>query len=239
MGQRREEKGYAHKCVTAIMALRIDDAAIAFATDYCAHLLHLGGNIDLAHCRCGITAAMTLGYITQGTRRAEIADCIAGRAAQHIVSHTYQSVLLAEHTAILADERQTVNVGVDHNAEVIATAAHLVHYSREILFQRFGIVREIACRFAVDDLILHTQFIKQFGQDDSSHTVYRVYAHAQFCTADGGKVDKLQCKHRLYMTAVVCIVCRIVAKMINIGIFKIFTLCYRLLRQLSGTPLRD
>ena len=65
LGQRREEQGDAHEGVATVVALRIDDSAIALAANDGTHFFHLGGDIDLAYCRSIILASVALGDVAQ------------------------------------------------------------------------------------------------------------------------------------------------------------------------------
>ena len=47
---------------------------------------------------------MLLGYIAESTGRRKVADGVTWSLAQYIISYTYQSIFLAKHLTILADE---------------------------------------------------------------------------------------------------------------------------------------
>ena len=72
--QLRQEEGNTHEGITAIVAGRIDNTAIAFTADDGTDLLHECGDVHLAYCRSAVLAAMTLGDIAQRTRRREVAN---------------------------------------------------------------------------------------------------------------------------------------------------------------------
>ena len=63
--QCRQEEHDANQCITAVVALGIDDATIAFAADDGSHFLHLCSNIDLAHSGSIILATIFLSNISQ------------------------------------------------------------------------------------------------------------------------------------------------------------------------------
>ena len=69
VSQTAQEEGDTNEGITTIMALWIDDSTIAFTTDDCVNILHLGSNIHLAYSSCGVLATMLLGNIAEGTGR--------------------------------------------------------------------------------------------------------------------------------------------------------------------------
>ena len=66
-----------------------------------------------------------------------------------VVGYRNQCVLLSEHLAILADEGQTVYIGIDDYTKVKTSLTHLVHDALQVFLQRFGIVSKLSCAFAV------------------------------------------------------------------------------------------
>ena len=115
------------------MALRIDDAAVAFSADYRTHFLHLRGYVHLANGSRCVSASVLLCHVAQSTCGREVADGVALGVAEHVVGNADECVFLAEHLAVLAYECQAVNVRVDDDAEVILAALHLVHDALKIL----------------------------------------------------------------------------------------------------------
>ena len=146
LGQRGQEEGDAHEGITAIVTLGIDDAAIAFTANDGPHLLHLRGDVDLTDSSSSIATTILLCDITQSAGAGEIRyggewrqpfishfSFLISHLRQHIVGDADQRILLAKHLAVLTDEGQTVNVGVDNDAEVIMTSLHLVHDALQVL----------------------------------------------------------------------------------------------------------
>ena len=74
LGQGSEEEGDAYEGVTTIVALGIDDSAVAFAADDGTYFLHLRGDIDLADGRGCILATVFLRDIAQGAGAGEVGD---------------------------------------------------------------------------------------------------------------------------------------------------------------------
>ena len=72
--QTGEEEGDTYEGVAAVVALGIDDAAVAFAADDGSHLLHLRGDVDLTDGSGEILTAVTLGDVAQGTGATQIRD---------------------------------------------------------------------------------------------------------------------------------------------------------------------
>ena len=62
--------------------------------------------------------------------------------------------------AFLVDEGQTVYIGVDDNAKVIAVGFHLLHDALQILLQGLGVMGEVATDLLVEELIGHPQPIE-------------------------------------------------------------------------------
>ena len=164
VSQIAQEEGDAHKRIPAVVALGVDDAAVAFAADDGLRGLHLRGDVYFAHGRSRVLTAMLQGDVTQGTGGTEVRNGVARSLRQHVVGHAHQGVFLAKHRTRLADQSQTVYVGVDHDAQVVVSSGfHLVHDAREILLQRFGIMGEIAGRLAVEHFIFHAELRQELG----------------------------------------------------------------------------
>ena len=72
--ERREEQGDAYEGVAAVVALGIDDTAVAFAADDGTHLFHLRGDVDLTDSGSGVLAAVLLSDVAQGAGRGEVGD---------------------------------------------------------------------------------------------------------------------------------------------------------------------
>ena len=206
------------------MALRVDYAAVAFAADYGAYFLHLCRNVHLAYCRCCVRAAVTLSYVAQGACRRKVRHGVARCVLQHVVGYAHECVFLAEHLAILADERQTVYVGVDNDAEVVLAAVHLVHYTLQVLLERFGVVGEVAVGCRVEDGIFYAERLQQVGQDDAAHAVDSVYANLELSVADSVHVSQLEAEYALDMALVERVVACVRAERIDVGIVEVFLL---------------
>ena len=154
------------------MSGRIDDSAVALTAYYGIGLLHLGHHVDLAHCGCIVLLAVLAGYITQSASAAEIAHGIAWSVLQDVVGHCNEGIFLAVHSAVLAEESQAVNVGIDHKTYILTALLHERLDISQILLKRFGIVLEVACRLGEEARnVLHTQLLEELGQDDAAHAV--------------------------------------------------------------------
>ncbi len=144
------------------MALRIDDAAIAFAANHSTYLFHLRGDVDLTHSCCHVLAAVLHGDIAQGAGATQVGYGVTLSMAQYIVGHADKGVLFTEHHAILADESQTVDIRIDHDTEIEVAALHAIHDAMQVLLQGLGVVGKIACTLAVENLVVDTQLLEQF-----------------------------------------------------------------------------
>ena len=170
MCQVAEEEGNANQCVASIVAGGIDDTAVAFATDDSTHFLHLGRHIDFTHGRSIIGLSITCRHITQGTGRTQVGNGRAWRVLQYIVGHADQRIFLAIHPSVLADDSQTIHVGVYHKGHIVAALGHQPHDVTQVALQRLGVVLEVACGFAIELLhMLHAQLLQQLGQNDAAH----------------------------------------------------------------------
>ncbi len=223
MGQTAQEKGYAHKGIAPIVTRGIDDTAVAFAANHGPNLLHLGGDIDLAHSRSGIVTAMTLGDIAQGTGGTEVAHRVAGSVREHIVGHADKGVLLAEHPAVFLNKGQTVYIRVYHNAHVVAAFLQFGHDAAQILLQRLGVVGKIAIGLAVEKSIFHAQTVEQPRQNDAAHGVDGIYSHLEVGLADGLNINEPESQHSFNVAVVESAVVGVAAEMVHIGKLKVFT----------------
>ena len=185
------------------MQLRIDHAAVAFAADHGARLLHLGHHVHLADGRRGVFAAVPFGNVAQRPRRGEVRNGVAARILrQNIVGHGNQRILLDEHRAVLADQRQPVHVGIDDDAQIGFLAADRLRDSGQVFGQRFGVVGEFACRVAVQLHDFAPQPPQEFGHNDAAHGIHGVHDHLEAAFADRLGVHERKRQHLLDMRPV-------------------------------------
>ena len=222
--QTAQEEGDAYEGITAIMALGIDDSAIALAADNGMYILHLGGHVYLAYCGCGILAAMLLCHVAEGTGRGKVAYGVARCLAEHIVGYAYQGILLTKHFSIFANERQAVYVRVYYDTHVVATLLQLVHDAAQVLLQRLGIMCEVAVGLAVEEGVLHAECVEQLREDDTAYRVDRVHANLEVGILDSLNVHEFQGKHRVDVALVECVVFCIFAQSIYVSILEVLLL---------------
>ena len=198
-----QDEGDTNKCVTAVVGGGIDDSTIAFTTDDGTGFAHLGHHVHLSY-RCGaIVAAVLLCHVAQTTCGAEVADGVSGGMLEHVVGHGHKGVFLAEHRSVLADEGQTVHIGVNHESHVMASLAHEVADFVEVFLQRFGIVGEVAGRLAVEQGHLrHAKLSEEFGNDDTTYGIDGIKCNGEVCTADGIHVDQFKVFDKFHMALV-------------------------------------
>ena len=172
LGKQREEQCNTHESITPVVQCRIDDSTIALTTNDSASATHLGGNIHLAHSRCRVGATMTLGHISQGTRRREVAHRGTRSVRKHIVGNRYQRVFLDKEFTILHHNSQTINIGVYNKTHISPTLTHKLADACQVLGDGLGRVTKVASWVTIEFLdLLHTQGLKQLGDGD---TAYRV-----------------------------------------------------------------
>ena len=170
---------------------------------------------------------------------------------KNIVGHADECVFLAEHGAVLADEGQTVYIGVNNNAEIEAAFAHAAHDSLQVFLQRFWIMGKVAIGLAVQYLIINAKGLQQIREDDAAHAVDGIHADAEAGLADGFCIDELQGKHALDVAMVEGVVFNVFSQMVHIGILESLFLGYAkhlvafflveeltlAIEQLQGIPL--
>ena len=221
--QLRQEEGDTHEGITAIVAGRIDNTAIAFTADNGTYLLHECGDIDFANGRCAVLAAMTLGDIAQRTRRREIANGSARGVGEHIVGHGDEGVLLTEHLTVFLNECQTVDIGVNDDTHIIATLLQFVHDTTKVLLQWLRVVSEVAVGLSIEELRLYAQCLQQLGQDDTTDAVDAVDDNTKACLTNSLSIDKFECQHAFDVAAVHGVIFAIVAHVVDIGINEVFS----------------
>lgn len=193
LGHLREHEGDTYKRVAAIVALRINDTAIAFAANDGVGLLHHGDDIHLADSRGGVGAAVTLGDVAEGAGRGEIADRRARSEREDIVGDAYDGVLLAKHGAIFADEGETVDIGVDNDAEVGLLLDDEGRDVGEVLWQRLGIVGEIAVWLKIETVDgLDPEAFEELWENDAADGIDGIEGDSQPCLAHGIGIDEFE-----------------------------------------------
>ena len=204
---------------------------------------------------------MTLCDVAQGTGRAQIRNGVALVVSQHVVGHRDQRVFLTEHAAVLADESQTVDIGVNDDAEVktllrradrVFIGTHLVHDALQILLQGLGVVGELSCALAVQNLVVDAQCLEQLGQDDAANGVDGVGTDAELAGLDSLDISQTEVEHRLHMTLVHGVVPHDAAQLLDGCIVEVLSLSNAqhlcavgsrqelaiAVEQLQGVPLR-
>ena len=208
------------------MALRIDDSSVALAADYCACFLHLGGDVDLADCGGKILAAMTESHVAKGACGAEVADSVSRSVGENIVGNGDQSVFLAKHSAVFADEGKTVNIGVNNDAKVVASLADLVHDALKVAFEWFGIVGETSCGFGIEHGVFNAKGVEEAWKDDAADTVDGIDTDTETACLHCLDIYEVEGKNVRYVARVEIGVGSIGAKVFDIGIDKCLAFGY-------------
>ena len=137
---------------------------------------------------------------------------------QYIVGDADQRILLAEHLAGLADEGQTVDVWVDHDAEVAVVVAYAVRNLGEVLRYGFGVMGKVSGGVAVEfDDIGDAEGAQEARDGQSSCGVYGVDGHAEAGFADGLDIHELQSKDTLDMAVNFVVADGDLAKVVDLG----------------------
>ena len=214
MGQ---EQTYANQRITTIVQLGIDNSTIALATDNCIDLLHLSDNIHLANSRSIISATVPACYITQSARRAKVRNGITARLRQYVVSNRNQSILLTKHHAILANQSQTVNIGIDNYTQVCLLAYDNLRNFGQVLGQRLGIVRKLTIGVTVelDNLATHTT--QQLGNSRTTHRIDSVYDNLKILLGNSLNINQRQCQHHIDVSEIEVLACYNTTNVVNIG----------------------
>ena len=145
---------------------------------------------------------------------------------ENVIGYTYECIFLAVHNSVFTYERQTVYVWVYDNAEVVAAFLHFVHNAAEVLLYWFGVMGEVACRFAVEQCIFHADLVEQFGQNNAANGVHSIYTHTELAGFNGFQVSQFECFHCIDVALVERVVLLVAAKLVYVGIVEIFLFCY-------------
>ena len=225
LGQIGEDEGDAHQRVASVMCSRIDYSAITFAADDGTRLLHLRHHVHLAHGSGVVLLTVPARHVAQGAGGTQVAHGVARGVLQDIVGHGDQCILLAVHRAVLAEEGQTVHVGVHHEGDVLSALLHQCLDVGEVLLQRLGIVLEVARRLGEQSGdVLHAQLFEQLGQDDAAHAVYGIEGHVEVGLANSLHVHEVEAQYEVDMLLVVGVILAIGTQVVHIGIREILCL---------------
>ena len=219
----RKEQGNAYQGVAPVMGSGINDTAVALAADDGSDFFHLRHDIDFTHGGSLVTLSAGAGNIAQRPRRTQIGDRAAGRMVQHIIGYGDQRIFLAEHIAVLANNRQPIDIGVDHESHVGFARFHQVGNFGKVLRQRFGIVREKSVGRAVElHDFFHAQRFEQRRNGDAADRIDAIDRHAETGGAYGIDIDQIERQHIFDMPARKRVVAPYVPQMFDIGKVEIF-----------------
>ena len=185
-----EEQSHANKRVAAVVQGGINHASVALAANHCIHLVHLGGDIHLAHRREIIGAAVGLSYVAQGAAGRNVAHSGALLVLQDIVGNGHQGIFLAKRLAVLANQRQTVHIGVYADAKVGIVGHNCLAQAHQIGRQRLGVVGKMARRLTVYGDALHAQLLQQARHNHAAHRIHRVQHNLEVRRLYGSQVHQ-------------------------------------------------
>ena len=205
--QMAEEECYTNECVATIVAGWVDNAAVAFAADHGIVLAHECGDVHFAYSRSLVGAAVATGDISQCACGGEVADRVTGCVLEHIVGNADQRIFLAEHVAVLADDSQTVNIRVNYKSYIRLATTQQVANLGEMLRQRFGVMREVSVRCAVEaDNILHAECLQHSRNSQSANGVDAIDSHGEVSLAYRLGVHKFQVQYVLHVVGQIILV---------------------------------
>ena len=133
---------------------------------------------------------MGFGHVAQRAGRRYVRDGGARADRKHGVGHGDQRIFLSERHAVLADEGQTVDVGIDGDAQVGLLAYHGFAQADEIGRQRLRIVGEMAVRLTVERDAGHAEGLEEGGHTDAAYGVDGIEHHLEAGSPDGRYVDE-------------------------------------------------
>ena len=150
-----EEERDPYERIASVVALGVDHTAVSFSADDRSYAFHLGYHIHFAYRACAILASMRLGYIAQCACGGHVADRVPRCMTQDIVSYADERIFLAEHLAVLTNDRQAVHIRINDEAYIRLTGFEQVADLGQVLRQGFRIMGKLTIRRAVqfDDVL--------------------------------------------------------------------------------------
>ena len=95
----------------------------------------------------------------------------------------------------------------------------------KVLFERFGVVLEVTCRFCEETGNgLHTKLLQEFWQNDTAHTIHAIECYAEVRLPDSLNIHEVQSEHHVDVFLVVCVIIAVRAEMIYVCIFEVLCL---------------
>lgn len=141
---------------------------------------------------------------------------------QHIVGTSHEGIFLAEHATVLANQGQAVNIGVNHDTEVMTSLTQEVANFAQVFLQGFGVVGKVAGRLYIESGNLrYTKLTEKFGQDDTTYRVYGINSHGEVSATDGININQFKLFHHFNVTLVVAEVFGIATQAVNVSKVKV------------------
>ena len=104
---------------------------------------------------------------------------------QDIVRYADKCIFLAEHISVLADDSQTIHIGIHYEADIRLAGFQQVAYLGQVLRQRFGIMRETSVRGAIQfDDILYTYCAQDSRNSQTSDGIDTVNSNCEMTAFD-------------------------------------------------------
>ena len=141
---------------------------------------------------------MCFRHIAQRTRTRHVADRIARSVTQNIVRHAHQSIFLAEHLAVLADDGQTVHIRIHYKTHIRFAALEQIADLGQMLWQRFRVMREMTVRGAVQlDDIFHTNCFQNSRNSQTAHRIDTINRYGEMAFLNSLNIYQRQFEHLL------------------------------------------
>ena len=144
---------------------------------------------------------------------------------QDIVGNGYQGIFLAVHRAVLAEEGQTVHIGVNNEAYIMTALLHQRLDVGQILLQRLRVVLEVAGGLGKESCYgLHAQLLEQLRQDNAAHAVHAVEGNAEVGLPDSLGIHQVKAQYHVNVLLVIAVILAVAAQVIHIGILEVLCL---------------
>ena len=162
-----------------------DDPTVSFASNDRLCAFHFGHHIHFTHSRCRMIESVLTADIAQCTGRRQIGNRGSSFDGQEVIRTDDQGVFFTEHLSLLGDQRQSVHVRIHYDTQRTLFFPGALHDLPEVLFERFGIVRKVSCRFAVELLdLLYSQGPEQSWDGDTSTGMDGIHSYAKSSFGD-------------------------------------------------------
>ena len=148
---------------------------------------------------------MGFGHVPESPAGAEVRYRVAGRdtlplgSAEQVVGHGDEGILLDERLSVLADERETVHIGVYAYSEIRAVLDHRLAQGSEVRGKRLRIMSELAAYLGVYGDAFHSEPFQQPRHYYGPDGVHGIQHYLEARRPYGIGVDRIEGEHRIDM----------------------------------------